>query len=238
MLQDSTPGLPQEVAALTDAELVARARRGEELAFEAIVRRHNRLLFRAARGVVADDAIAQDMVQEAYLRAFTQLHRFRGDATLRTWLTRIVINQSVSYLRRQRPVVALDDEGALLSIARTEDDSMPSPLTDKRTPDAAVDRQQMKDLLQSAITHLPEAYRSVFMLREVEGMSVEETAYCLDVSRDVVKTRLHRARAQLRRRLAAQLEERVQETFQFAGARCDAVTRHVMDELRKRGMIR
>lgn len=237
MLQDSTSRLSQEVAALTDAELVARARQGEELAFEAIVRRHNRLLFRAARGVVSDDAIAQDMVQEAYLRAFTHLHTFRGDAALKTWLTRIVINQSMSYLRRQRPVVALDDKGALLSIAQTEDDSMPSRLTDTQTPDAAVDRQQMKDLLQSAITHLPEAYRSVFMLREVEGMSVEETAYCLDVSRDVVKTRLLRARTQLRQHLAAQLEDRVQDTFQFAGARCDTVTRHVMDELRKRGII-
>lgn len=229
---------PAAAMALTDAELVTRARQGEELAFEVIVRRNNQLMFRAARGIVADDATAQDVVQEAYLRAFTRLDTFRGDAALGTWLTRIVINQAMSHLRKQRPVVSLDDEGAILSIAPAAEDKMPFQPIDSHTPDANVDRQQMRDLLQDAISHLPDTYRSVFMLREVEGMNVEDTAYCLGVSQDVVKTRLLRARGLLRQRLEKQVEARVRDTFEFAGRRCDAVTCHVMDELLRRGLIR
>lgn len=226
------------MAALTDTELVACARHGEALAFEVIVRRHNRLLFRAARGLVNDDATAQDMVQDAYINAFTHLEAFRGDASLRTWLTRIVINQSLSHLRRQRPAISLSQDDMALPSAWAEEDDMPTSLTDPNTPDAAADNLQMKALLESAITRLPETYRSVFMLRDVEGMSVEDTAHCLDVSQEVVRTRLVRARAQLRQRLATQLQAQAGSTFEFAGQRCDSVTQYVMDELHRRGLIR
>lgn len=238
MSHHSLNPLIEKTAALTDADLVARAKQGEALAFEVIVRRNNQRLFRAARGMVADDATAQDMVQEAYLNAFTHLDDFRSDAALRTWLTRIVINQCASHLRRQRPVVALDDSGTLLSIAPTEEDDMSSHLTAKRTPEDDVDRQQITEILQHAISHLPEAYRSVFMLREVEGMSVAECAWSLNVSEDVIKTRLLRARAMLKQRLASKLQAHVHDTFEFAGRRCDQVTQHVLDELLARGLIR
>jgi len=219
----------------SDADLVARARAGEPAAFEAIVRRNNRLLFRAARGVVDDDAEAQDVVQEAYLRAFTHLDTFQGDAALRTWLTRIAINVAVSTRRKQRHVVPLDDT---LADAAPQETDMRFRHFDPETPEAAADRHQMRDLLQTAIERLPDTYRSVFMLRTVEDMSVEDTAFCLGVSRDVIKTRQSRARAMLRQTLAAQMEPYMRGTFEFAGARCDAVAAHVMAELGRRGLLR
>jgi RNA polymerase sigma-70 factor (ECF subfamily) len=219
----------------SDAELVARARAGEPAAFEAIVRRNNRLLFRAARGVVDDDAEAQDVVQETYLRAFTHLDTFQGDAALRTWLTRIAINVAISARRKQRHVVPLEDNPADPAPQETD---MRFQHIAPETPEAAADRHQMRDLLQTAIEHLPDSYRSVFMLRSVEDMSVEDTAFCLGVSRDVVKTRQVRARAMLRQALAAQMEPYTRSTFEFAGARCDAVAAYVMAELGRRGLLR
>lgn len=235
MTHQSPHQLIAETATLSDAELVARAKQGEALAFEVIIRRNNQLLFRAARSRMPDDAAAQDMLQEAYLRAFTHLDSFRGDASLRTWLTRIVINQCNSQLRKRRHLVALDDD---YGAPQGEETIMPSQLTDKHSPEVDVDRQQMTQLLQHAISQLSDSYRSVFMLREVEGMSVRDTAYCLDISEDLVKTRLSRARAQLRERLTAQLQGQLQDSFEFAGRRCDAVTEHVLQALRQQGLVR
>jgi RNA polymerase sigma-70 factor (ECF subfamily) len=220
-----------------DAELVARARAGDAAAFEAIVRHNNRRLFRAARGVMDDDDEAQDVVQEAYLQAFTHLDSFRGDAALATWLTRIAINVALGMRRRQGRTIELQDDA--IPDTPEQETAMPSPYSARReSPDAAAERGQLRDLLQAAIEHLPDMYRSVFMLRAVEDMSVEDTAFCLGVSRDVVKTRLLRARSLLRRALAAQMEPYLHSTFEFAGARCDAVAGHVLAELRRRGLLR
>ncbi|MGE5117973.1 MAG: RNA polymerase sigma factor [Betaproteobacteria bacterium] len=219
-----------------EAALVERACEGDASAFEAIMRRHNRLLFRTARGIAGDDAEAQDAVQEAWLHAFTRLAAWRGEARLGTWLARIAVNAALDAQRKRGRLVVLD--------APAEDDESatpPEPMMSQAsdTPDSAAERGELRALLQRAIEALPPIYRSVFMLRAVEELSVDETAYCLRVSDSVVKTRYLRARAMLRDALTSQvLDTHSREAFAFAGARCDAVVAHVLGVLDRRGLIR
>lgn len=222
-------------AAESDVQLALSAAAGNAMAFETIVRRHNRLLFRTARGVVADDAEAQDVVQETYLRAFTHLQAYRGDSSLGTWLARIAINVALTSLRRKGRLVQLDESD---DDAAEPEHAMDTPTPDSDGPAGMAERHELRELLQACIEELPVIYRSVFILRAVEEVSVEETASCLGVSPDVVKTRFLRARAMLRDRLAARAESGLQETFAFAGARCDAVLAHVMAELVRQGLVR
>ncbi len=232
---DAAPAVP--LSAKSDVQLAMSAAAGDPMAFEAIVRRNNRLLFRTARGVVSDDAEAQDVVQETYLRAFTNLHAYRGDSALGTWLARIAINVALTTQRKKGHLVQLEDSSDDEGPAEPEY-AMPFPPPPHDTPDQSAERQELRSLLQASIAALPPIYRSVFMLRAVEELSVEETASCLGVSEDVVKTRFLRARAMLRDRLAARAESGANETFAFAGARCDAVLAHVMTELARRGLLR
>lgn len=228
---------PPTLDARPDADLVTGARTGDASAFEIIMRRNNRLLFRAARGVVSDDAEAQDVVQETYLRAFISLDSFRGDAALSTWLVRIAINVAMSTQRKRGRLIQMEDseeQGAEPS----QENLMSLRTADSESPDALAERGQMREILQGAIERLPAIYRSVFILRAVEDMSVEETAFCLDVSNDVVKTRFLRARTMLRAILAEQATPYLHATFAFAGSRCDAVVNHVLSELNRRGLIR
>lgn len=214
-----------------DSELIAGAMAGSAAAFEAIVRLHNRLLFRTARGLVAEDE-AQDVVQETYLRAFTRLASYRGDAALGTWLARIAIHVALDALRRRGRLVsfaAADDE-------QGEDELLPAPASE--LPDAQADRHEMRALLEASIAELPPIYRSVFILRAVEEMSVADTAWCLGVSADVVKTRYLRARALLRERIASRVDSGARDSFGFAGARCDAVLAQVMAGLQSLGLLR
>jgi RNA polymerase sigma-70 factor (ECF subfamily) len=218
-----------------DAELVRQARDGDAAAFATIMRRHNRLLFRTARGLLSDDAEAQDVVQETYLRAFVSMHGFRGDAALGTWLARIAINTALGLLRKKGRLVALDDDAAP---ADTEPEAAMPDRAAPESPEAAAERGELRGFLQTAIDRLPPIYRSVFMLRAVEELSVEETALCLGVSNEVVKTRFARSRAMLRETLGARIEADAPHAFAFAGARCDAVVAQVLAELRRRGLIR
>lgn len=228
------------VGATTDADLVASARAGTASAFEVIMRRNNRLLFRTARGVVPDDAEAQDVVQETYLCAFTSLDSFRSEAALSTWLARIAINVALTAQRKRRRLVHME--------ARVEEEDFPGEpsqenvmsfrTADDESPEAMAERGQVRELLQAAVESLPPIYRCVFILRAVEDMSVEETAYCLGVSGDVVKTRFLRARTMLRESLAEEVKPYLQSTFSFAGPRCDAVVNHVFAALSVRGLVR
>ncbi len=220
----------------SDVQLALSAAGGNAMAFETIVRRHNRLLFRTARGVVPDDAEAQDVVQETYLRAFTNLQAYRGDSALGTWLARIAINIALSSQRKKGRFVQFEDLVPTVGAADPEEAMPQSP--DIEGPDASAERQEVRVMLQASIEELPAIYRSVFILRAVEDLSVEETAICLGVSDDVVKTRFLRARAMLREKLGQRIEHRAPETFAFAGARCDAVVAHVMAELVQRGLVR
>lgn len=209
----------------TDVELAASAASGNAGAFEILVRRHNRLLFRTARGVVPDDAEAQDVVQETWLRACSRLNSYRGEAALATWLARMAINIAISSQRRKGRHVPLHDGDPAEGTIDMQH------LTAGEGPDAIAERMEMRALLQASIEGLPVIYRSVFMLRAVEDMSVEEAAFCLGVSQDVVKTRFLRARAMLREDLATRVETNAHDTFAFAGARCDAVASYVLGEL-------
>lgn len=233
------PAAPMTSDPRSDDALIEGALQGEQSAFETLMRRHNRLLFRAARGVVSDDAEAQDVVQETYLRAFTRLQDFRGGAALGTWLARIAINIALDTLRKRgRSVPSISMDSA------QDGNDEPSPehmmswsAPQSQSPEAALARGELRGLLQSAVEGLPPLYRSVFILRAVQEMSVEEAAFCLQVSGDVVKTRYLRARAMLRDALGAQIEAQAEAAFPFAGARCDQVVRNVVAELRQRQLI-
>ncbi len=222
----------------TDPDLVTQARAGSASAFELIMRRHNRLLYRTARGIVAGEAQAQDVVQETYLRAFTRLDTFRHESTLSTWLARIAINVALDLVRREGRHISLDAETEPSAPSPFPESAMSTHPAQGEAADAAAERGQMRGLLQEAITQLPPLYRSVFMLRAVEEMSVEETAQCLNVSTDVVKTRYLRARALLRDTLGARIEAHSTEIFAFDGAHCDAVVGRVLWALRQQGLIR
>jgi RNA polymerase sigma-70 factor (ECF subfamily) len=158
-----------------DAALVAQLRAGHPPAFVALMRRHNQRLFRLARGVVGDDAEAEEVVQESYLRAFTHLDGFEGRSSLATWLGRIVINEALGRLRRRRPSIAVD------AIADPADDS-PSARADSACPERALARQEGRRAIERAVDDLPAAFRSVFIMRAIEQMSIEETAICLPIT--------------------------------------------------------
>ena len=194
------------------------------------MRRYNRRLFRAARGIVADDAEAQDAVQEGYLRAFLALDGYRGEASLGTWLTRIVIHQALGQQRRLGRVVFLDE-----SLSLHEETAMG---VDEHTPEETALRNELRLQLESAIDLLPAIYRCVFLLRAVEGLSVEDTAVSLEVSQDVVKTRYLRARAMLRRQLDSGGVVPLSAVHDFMGQRCDELVRQVLAQLRAAGVVR
>lgn len=226
------PAAPTATA--TDAALVESASAGHAAAFELIMRRHNRLLFRAVRGVLDSDADAQDAVQDAWLNAFQRLHTFRGEARLATWLTRIALNVALDLRRRRCPNEPLADHESEFA----DEPLMPFSIPEHEAPEPAAQRAEMRALLERAIDELPPLYRSVFMLRAVQEMSVDDTARALDVSADVVKTRYLRARALLRDAIGAQVEGQIPQVFAFDGARCDAVVAHVLAELARRAWLK
>lgn len=239
MLENEAPAAPGRACeSAGEAELLASLRQGQAGAYERLMRRYNRLLFRTARGIVPDDAEAQDAVQEAYLRAFMALDTFRGQSTLATWLVRIVINEALQQQRRLGRLVRWDEHLPM------EDSDMPAKPADPlhtavpENPEQAAARQQLRRQLEAAIDLLPPNYRCVFMLRAVQELSVEETADALRVSGDVVKTRYLRAREMLRSTLGAPPAAALAAVHDFQGQRCDDVVRQVLAALRAVGVIR
>lgn len=222
--------LSVDYASMDDAALVGAVRNGDREAFRHIMRRSNQRLFRVARGVVNDDAEAEDVVQEAYAHAFEKLPTFRGDAALLTWLTRIVLNEAYGRLRGLRLVVDVEQ----IEASQMDNASIlpfPAKFGDE-DPAAATARDQARRLIEQAIDHLPEPFRIVFVMREIENCTVEETAASLDLRPETVKTRLHRARRLLRAALHDTLSETLHDAFPFLGARCDRMTDAVMQRLR------
>ena len=213
-----------------DVELVNLARLGDEAAIRTIVKRHNQRLFRVARAVVRNDAEAEDVVQAAYVNAFTNLQSFRGEALLSTWLTRIALNEALGRVRRRRPTAgleAIDVEnnrpgGRLLMF--------PSGLS-QADPEVELSRSEMRRVLEQAVDELPDIFRTVFVLRDVEGMSTEETALYLGVKVETVKTRLHRARRLMRTTLERRLSSAFSGLFPFDGARCAHMADGVVRQL-------
>ena len=216
---------PAVSAATTDAELVVRAATGDEIAFEAIMRRYNRLLFRTARSILKSDVEAEDALQEAYLRAWRALAAYRSESKLSTWLVRIVINEALGRLRRSNAQV-IPLESAMES---TDLDTQESMQDDPgQRPDGAAMRAQVRRLLETRIDSLPEAFRCVFILRAVEEMSVEEVSTALQLPEATVRTRYFRARGLLREGLSREVDLAIGEAFSFDGERCDRIVAHVL----------
>jgi RNA polymerase sigma-70 factor (ECF subfamily) len=211
-----------------DAELVRRALARDDTAFRIIMERHNRRLYRIARGILRNDTEAEDVVQEAYVSAFTRLDGFRGDSSLATWLARITMNEALGRLRRERLAVDLDTFEA----QRTEAQIIQFPQTvTSDDPERTMAQREILQLVERATDNLPEIFRIVFITRVIEGMSVEETADLLGLRPETVKTRLHRARRLVREQLDKQIGPVLMEAFPFAGRRCERMTNAVMQRL-------
>jgi RNA polymerase sigma-70 factor, ECF subfamily len=214
-----------------DAELARRIAHGDERAFETLMRRHNRMLYRLARSILKDEADAEDAVQEAYLAAYRNMTGFRGGSRLSTWLGRIVIHQAYSRLRKQKhAAIVVSFVTAEPGEPRIEEGDMVDGTTEQ--PEAAAMRTELRRLLERKIDELPAQFRTVFVLRDVEELSVEETAECLDVPAATVRTRAFRARALLRASLAQEVDVATVNAFGFAGGRCDRIVATVLDRLR------
>jgi len=207
-------------AAEGDASLAARVAAGDVAAFELLMRRHNRRLYRLARAMLRDAAEAEDALQDAYLAAYQSLAGFRGEASLATWLSRVVTNQCLARLRRQArrdtivPMVAMPQGDEMYAAPAAEG---PEP------PDHALVRAEMRAVLERKLDALPEAFRTVFVLRCVEELSVEETAQCLGIPEATVRSRHFRARSLLRESLAREIDVAERDLFDFGGARCDRI---------------
>ena len=211
-----------------------RARRADDhAAFEALMRQHNGRLFRVARAILNDDAEAEDALQDAYLDAYRHIGEFRGEAQLATWLTRIVINQALMRLRRRKRdrVVVPFGERRRPGASRPR---RPTWRTRERSRHRATLRGEIRRMLERRIDELPVAFRMVFVMREVEDMSVQETAECLSIPAATVRTRLFRARALLREALARDMDAATARVFGFAGERCDRIVAGVLARCRPR----
>ena len=199
-----------------DEQVIARVRAGEVQLFELLMRRYNERIYRAVRSILRDESRAEDVMQAAYLRAFSQLAAFEARSSFTTWLTRIAINEALAERRRGLRMVPQD--GATMS-------ELPGP---GRSPEESAQDQEHRLLLVRAVDALPEHFRTVFILRQVQELSVEETARCLDLREETVKTRLHRARALLRRELLDQVEPLLGNVLPFKAPRCDRVVAAVL----------
>jgi RNA polymerase sigma-70 factor, ECF subfamily len=215
---------------LPDAELVSHMARGQPRAFEIAMRRHNQLLYRTARSILRNDRDAEDCVQEAYLQAFRAIATFRGESKLSTWLARIVINQALERMRKRKKedgdvsldnVLDIDTHLAVVAAARFQPEQ----------PEALAVRDEVGRLLERHIDRLPAAFRTVFVLRALEELSVEETAATLGIPEATVRTRFFRARSLLRAALEQQVDLALGDAFSFDGARCDRIVFAVLERL-------
>lgn len=207
------------VAAQDDLALARRCAAGDHAAIRELASANNQRLFRAAWSILKDRSEAEDGVQSAYLNAFASLDRFEGRSSLSTWLTRIVINEALSRLRAaNRRRTEIEERGVIMLDEHRVDDS----------PDAALAREQLRALLERAVAALPTVYRTAFVLRDVEGLSVEETSEALSIPAASVKSRLFRARRQLQQSLTPDVRSALTETFPFAGADCSRLTAALM----------
>lgn len=214
---------------MDDAELVRRAIRREALAIRTITTLNNQRLFRTAWSVLRNHADAEEVVQEAYLKAFNSLETYSGQSSLSTWLTRIVYNAAIDRHRslKRRHAGLQQQDVAILD----EHHSRYSPESMPMSPEAELIRKQFSEFLKSVIARLPDDFRSVFVLRDIEGMSVTETAEALQIKEATVKSRLFRARRDLRKDLELKFETVFTDTIAFAGADCDAMTNRVLAAL-------
>jgi RNA polymerase sigma-70 factor, ECF subfamily len=213
-------------ATLSDAEIVSRVRAGEPALFEILMRRHNERIYRTARAVLKDENEVEDVMQQAYINAFTHLHQFEDRSQFSTWLTRIALNEAFGRRRRNRRRESLhttprdyaDEPGELMEML-----AAPQP-----DPERQAYAQELRHVLEQAVDSLPDTYRMVFMLRDIQGLSTGETGEGLGLGEDVVKTRLHRARTMIRRAVTERIGAAATAAFPFHATRCDRVVAAVL----------
>lgn len=223
MTNGSTPAIPSENVELTDEEVVRQVLAGNTALFELLMRRCNERLYRAARSIVRNEQEAEDVMQQAYVNAFMHLRQFNGSAQFSTWLTRIAINEALGRVRRQGRYEPFDDDFS--NVESLMAGSSPD------NPERQAFTGELRGLLEGAIDTLPDGMREVFVLRDVEGMNTAEVAECLGVSEAVVKTRLSRGRAALRRELLQEVGATAPEAFRFYRPRCDRVVANVLERI-------
>jgi RNA polymerase sigma-70 factor (ECF subfamily) len=222
-LETSTPtSNPGESLGLSDEAVIARIRQGEHGCFEILMRRHNRRVFRATRAILRRDDEAEDVMQEAYVRAYEHLADFRGEASFATWITRIAIHEALARKRKQQRFAPLDSVSKEATVM---------PLESPRNPEQEVNDQQLRAVLERAIDALPDEFRAVFVLRAVEQMTGAEAALCLDIPEETVKTRLHRARLRLQEVVVHALDAHATRAYEFHLSRCDRVVHGVLQRL-------
>jgi RNA polymerase sigma-70 factor (ECF subfamily) len=209
--------------ALPDEAVIGRVLAGEPHLYEVLMRRHNRRLFRVARAILRDELEAEDVVQDAWVRAYDALRGFEGRARFTTWVTRICVNEALARARRGKRLEPLDPD-------HTEEATMPAATPEEQASDAEV-----RHVLERAIDELPEHFRTVFVMRTLEEMSVAETAECLGLTQETVKTRAFRARALLQRAIGERLDATAGQAFDFQGARCDRIVARVLARIMQGG---
>jgi RNA polymerase sigma-70 factor, ECF subfamily len=215
---------------VTDTELLRLAREADSTAFRSLIRRHDRYLYRIARSVLLDDEEAEDVVQETFVRAFTRLVDFRGDSSLSTWLTRIALNEALRRHRRRRRIVRLDDLDSATGCSEMQFDKSTMTAADL-DPERATAQHQIRSVLERAIDDLPDAFRTVYVMRDIEEATTEETASVLRIRPQTVKTRLHRARRKLRDALGEQIGSVLKDAFPFERDRCDRLVRRLINQV-------
>jgi len=209
-----------------DEQVVERVLRGDTALYELLMRRHNQRLYRIARAILRDDVEAEDVMQDAYVRAYQNLASFEGRAKFSTWLTRIAIHEALSRARRRSKFQSFD------SAEQSQGEVMKSAISSDRSPEQEVYDRELSGVIEKAVLSLSEEHRLVFVLRDIEGMSTDETAQCLNLTQENVKVRLHRAHAKLRKQLYAAVGATTARCFQFRAVRCDRVVNGVFHTLR------
>ena len=219
-------------APFSDEEVVARVLAGETSVFEIVMRRYNQLLYRVARSVLRNDSEAEDVMQDAYVRAYEHLDQFAGRAKFSTWLTRIAVHEALARQRRGNRYQEVEP------MFESDGDPMDRFASMALTPEEQASNSEIRSLLEEAVEKLPDAYRTVFVLRDIEEMSTTDTANALEISEENVKVRLHRARALLRKSLYARAGMERKEAFNFHAVRCDRVVKNVFERIQKQASRR
>ena len=214
---------------LTDEEVVTRVMAGETGMFEIVMRRHNQRLYRVARAILRNDGEAEDVMQDAYVRAYEHLDQFAGRAKFSTWLTRIAVHEALARQHRGNRHQELEPK------SEQEGDPMDRFASLAPDPEQQASNSEVRRLLEEAVEKLPDAYRTIFILRDVEDMSTTDTAEVLEITEENVKVRLHRARALLRKSLYARAGMERKEAFNFHAVRCDRVVNNVFERIQKQG---
>ena len=206
---------------MSDEEIVRLVVAGDAARFEILMRRHNQRIYRAVRAVLRSDDDVEDVMQQAYLNAYSHLHQFTASAQFSTWLTRIAVNEALA--RRRKAGNNFDDGGdtAMLNLVDTN----------MRDPEQQAAASELRRAMEEEVAALPDTFRITFMMRDVEGLSTSETASVLDISEDLVKTRLHRARTMLRENLYRRAGVGLDSIFAFGNSRCDRVVATVMSRI-------